>query len=438
MVREIEEKDDLPIKVSQETLVREVLLDALDPERLSLETFDLEGYFDFLLKSIGDKFRMPRIILRYEDKIDKNKLKVLATFGFNKEQVKELTFVTKENSMAAHLARTGECYYTPDLFDPNTKFDQITLAEKLNLKSAFACPIFLHNSFVGFTIYHKTGINDFSPYEIEFLKTLKSVIEKIFIFAEKLSRNSDQFIKLNRDYSSALASILISFHDAKNILVTESEMIEKAIFWADNSQFTPQQNKKTTLDYLGFVKRRNEQAKLMVLETLMEKNQQFTCIGDLKELLQESITPIQTQLPKIQINLSSDDMKPISLMGNSRQLRQVFFNITYNAYRAIVEASEARKLRTSGKIDVTLKQDLEQVYIDITDNGIGIEEGRLSNILTKGESTWKKGIGTGIGLRLCKKIIGSHHGKIAVDSKYLEGTTVHIELPKALKSESQS
>jgi signal transduction histidine kinase len=432
LVREVEDKDDLQKEVPQEALVRELLLDALDPERLSLETFDLEGYFDFLLKSIGEKFNMSRIILRHEDKLDKNKLKVLATFGLDKDRVKDLTFVTKEKRMAAYLATIRTCYYASDLFDPDTQFDQIRFAVELNLKSAFACPIFLHDSFVGFIIYHKTEVDGFTPIERELLETLNVVIQKIFIFAEKLSHSSDQFIRLSGDYSSALASLLISFHDAKNFLVTGSEMIEKAIYWAERSQFTPDKNRRKTLDYLGFALGRNNLAKQLVLETLKGEERQFSMIPDLRKLLSDSIAPIQSQLHKIKINISTDDIRPISVVGNSRQLRQVFFNIIYNSYRAIIEAFEERDSRAGGIIDIFIRHDPNRIYVDITDNGIGIHEDRLSDIFIQGKSTWKRGAGTGIGLGLCKKIIGFHYGKISIDSKYLKGTTVRIELPSTL------
>jgi signal transduction histidine kinase len=67
----------------------------------------------------------------------------------------------------------------------------------------------------------------------------------------------------------------------------------------------------------------------------------------------------------------------------------------------------------------------------IRDNGIGIDPAyhdRIFDLFSR-LHTQEAYPGTGIGLALCKKIIERHGGRMGIDSKPGEGTTVHFTLP---------
>jgi PAS domain S-box-containing protein len=70
--------------------------------------------------------------------------------------------------------------------------------------------------------------------------------------------------------------------------------------------------------------------------------------------------------------------------------------------------------------------------IEVSDNGIGINEKYFSRIFKPferlhGQSAFE---GSGIGLAICDKIARRHHGKITIQSKLNEGTTFIIALPE--------
>ncbi len=83
-----------------------------------------------------------------------------------------------------------------------------------------------------------------------------------------------------------------------------------------------------------------------------------------------------------------------------------------------------------GKITLQLKEKEEQVYIDITDTGIGINKSQFKTIFQPGYSTKKRG--WGLGLSLAKRIIENYHnGKIFIKwSEIGKGTTFRIILNK--------
>ena len=76
-------------------------------------------------------------------------------------------------------------------------------------------------------------------------------------------------------------------------------------------------------------------------------------------------------------------------------------NIIKNALESIAKVKE-------GKICVDLKSNKEWLYIDFTDNGLGISRQNKAKIFNPGFSTKKRG--WGIGLNLSKRIINHLHG----------------------------
>ncbi|WP_165999966.1 PAS domain-containing sensor histidine kinase [Bacillus sp. Cs-700] len=126
----------------------------------------------------------------------------------------------------------------------------------------------------------------------------------------------------------------------------------------------------------------------------------------------------QAASKNIRINISSQ-LKTIVICCQKNQMKQVFINILKNAVEAIEE---------NGKIDVILEENQNNVFIEIHDNGIGIEEERLERIGVPFYTNKEKGIG--LGMTVSNKIITEHKGSLRVESEPGEGTRVYIQLPR--------
>lgn len=102
------------------------------------------------------------------------------------------------------------------------------------------------------------------------------------------------------------------------------------------------------------------------------------------------------------------------------QLNQMFMNILLNAAQA-----------TEGQGCITLISgcDENQVWVEISDTGVGIAPENISRIFEPFFSTRPAGLGTGLGLVAVFNTVTHHHGKIEVRSKPGEGTAFHISLP---------
>ena len=134
----------------------------------------------------------------------------------------------------------------------------------------------------------------------------------------------------------------------------------------------------------------------------------------LKELEQE-ISVFNTSHIRIKTNYSTSN---IIVMADSNRLKQVLLNIIKNANEAILN---------KGVINITLYEKKNLAYIEVCDNGIGMDYETLNNLYTPFFTTKKNG--TGLGVCLSKEIIEKHGGNIEYHSKENKGTKVIIKLP---------
>ncbi|MDE5412215.1 ATP-binding protein [Alkalihalobacterium chitinilyticum] len=98
-------------------------------------------------------------------------------------------------------------------------------------------------------------------------------------------------------------------------------------------------------------------------------------------------------------------------------------NLIDNSYDALLETDTSDKT-----VYILVKELEEELFIQVSDNGIGIPKGYKERIFTRGFSTKKKE-GRGIGLFLIQSIVERVNGTIDIDSEENEGTTISITLP---------
>ncbi|MFA7318124.1 MAG: PAS domain S-box protein [Sulfuricella sp.] len=102
------------------------------------------------------------------------------------------------------------------------------------------------------------------------------------------------------------------------------------------------------------------------------------------------------------------------------QLNQVFMNLLVNAGHAI---------ENRGTITIRTGQEGDQVGVEVTDTGKGIDAANLKRIFEPFFTTKPVGKGTGLGLSLSYGIVTNHHGLIQVESTPGVGTTFRVRLP---------
>lgn len=102
------------------------------------------------------------------------------------------------------------------------------------------------------------------------------------------------------------------------------------------------------------------------------------------------------------------------------QMNQVFMNMLINAGHAI---------ENKGRIHIRTGREDGMVWVEIEDDGKGIDPYHIGRIFDPFYSTKPIGKGTGLGLSVSYNIVKKHHGRIDVESEPGKGAKFRISIP---------
>jgi len=144
---------------------------------------------------------------------------------------------------------------------------------------------------------------------------------------------------------------------------------------------------------------------------------------DCNKILKDVINDLDQAIKESNAIITSSPLPLID--GNKMALSILFQNLISNAIKF-------RKKNVQPKVSITVLDKETEYLFSIKDNGIGIEEKYIPKlfVIFQRLHTADEYPGTGIGLATCKKIISLLYGKIWIESKSDEGTTVYFSIPK--------
>ncbi|MBM3300723.1 MAG: hypothetical protein FJY85_12310 [Deltaproteobacteria bacterium] len=117
----------------------------------------------------------------------------------------------------------------------------------------------------------------------------------------------------------------------------------------------------------------------------------------------------------------------LRVVGDGNSLEQAFANIIANAAEAMPKGGT---LEISVATDQRRGMDEGRVAIvKFRDSGNGIPEEDLERVFDPFFTTKELGKRSGLGLTVAHGIVTNHGGKLHIESKVDEGTTVTVELP---------
>ena len=144
---------------------------------------------------------------------------------------------------------------------------------------------------------------------------------------------------------------------------------------------------------------------------------------DIARLLEEHVQLLRNSAEvfdhhNLELELGPDS---ISLIADPDQISQIFWNLSRNALRAMPDGGT---LRVEGR-------PLGQSYrITFSDTGCGMSEAERERMFHPFRSFFDGG--SGIGMAIVYRIVQEHGGRLHVESRPDQGTTITVELPSVL------
>lgn len=137
-----------------------------------------------------------------------------------------------------------------------------------------------------------------------------------------------------------------------------------------------------------------------------------------KELIQEVTGPITGKDLELIIDIPEEADKVFALTTDCKLL---FENILENAY----------KFTDKGRVSVTSRVNGNFIDITVSDTGCGISSSHVDQVFDKFYKRNPAGSGIGLGLSICKEIVGRNEGSIEIVSEGEgKGTAARVSLPK--------
>ena len=165
-------------------------------------------------------------------------------------------------------------------------------------------------------------------------------------------------------------------------------------------------------------------------------------IINVNEFLKDIFDGLATKADEKQLNYIF--MPDIIDEGKEKSLQPIFYaNIDPDHFREVVSnlIENAIKYTPSGEVVVNVTGDDKQISVSVKDSGIGIPAEDIPHLFQKfyrvDNSDTREIGGTGLGLYLSRRLAEAMSGNLRVESKYKEGSTFYLEIPRMNSSEAK-
>jgi signal transduction histidine kinase len=153
----------------------------------------------------------------------------------------------------------------------------------------------------------------------------------------------------------------------------------------------------------------------MISEILYKSHKSYCSLKNLVDYILSS--RLSGTDKKVNLELP-DNSEKIKILINKIRMTRAIVNLINNAFDAIEEYP-------GGKVTIKAKTHGNQILLGVSDNGKGMTEEEQKKIWKEGYSTKYQ---SGIGLPFVYQVVEEHEGKVSIESKIGQGTTVWIHL----------
>ena len=181
-------------------------------------------------------------------------------------------------------------------------------------------------------------------------------------------------------------------------------------------------------ELVGFIESETERLNRLVSAMLDTARPRAPSYGevDLHALIRQSIAMLAAQTAKKAVLVSESLLagNPV-IECDEEQMTQVLLNLLMNGLQI---------LDHGGRIDVASHDDGQYFYIEIADDGPGIDPAERARVFEA--FFFKREGGVGLGLAIVQQIVAAHRGEIEATEGKLGGALFRIRLPRQQTGES--
>lgn len=143
----------------------------------------------------------------------------------------------------------------------------------------------------------------------------------------------------------------------------------------------------------------------------------------LAPLIEDVVSRFRERAREREIQLSYEAKGDPVVLGDDVYMKRLFSNLVDNAVKFVLNG---------GWVRVAVFEDQNQVHVEVSDNGIGIDEDKLEKVFSRFYRTDQARTheGSGLGLNIAKAICDTHRATLKITSKPGQGTHVRVTLPQ--------
>jgi hypothetical protein len=151
-----------------------------------------------------------------------------------------------------------------------------------------------------------------------------------------------------------------------------------------------------------------------------DRSWQFDIAEEVQEFVRHVIRGYVAEKSGARVEIQVDRMDSAVLQGNLFRFRRMFFNLVMNA----VDGMKDRKV---GVLNITATTDGDRVRLRVRDNGSGMSETKIQQLLT--DRTSLDGEIHSLGFVFVRQTVVDFAGDLSIESEVGKGTTITISFP---------
>jgi signal transduction histidine kinase/CheY-like chemotaxis protein len=289
---------------------------------------------------------------------------------------------------------------------------------------------------LGAIIFHKVKLNSLKAERGELQRKLDERSELLLYSGEKEKKSREEAEIANQSKSKLLVKISHEIRTPMNGVMGMASLLAETPLTNEQKEYTETIRScgETLLSVINDILLEDVLAHSKVEGGKSGADQkEFDLCNSIEEVLEVFGTKAATSGIELLYQIAND--VPHQIIGDSTRFRQVLMNLVENAIKFTEKGEVIVKVSL-----VTIKEgDTIELAVEIIDSGIGMSDDKVKQLTTDFsdmDACTEEHRVTGLGLVICKKLVGLMGGSLSVASQAGKGTTLKFQICALLSHQS--